>query len=266
MQIRSGSGLWVLITGASYGIGEVFARRFAQEGWNTVLVARSVDKLEALAKTLEHENGTRTLVIAADLTRRESPGDIYGRIGQEGIEIEGLVNNAGYGFGGRFVEVPLEHYLGMIDLNVRALVELTRLFLPQMIERRRGFILNVSSTAAYQPLPFSSVYAASKSFVSSFTEGLWLETKGTGVRVLNLCPGLTKTDFGKHANLRDFRRDPMAESPEQVVETAFRALKRSEPTVISGWRNKLLIFLEGLIPKRILFGLILLVQKSRGHV
>ena len=262
----SNSKPWVLITGASSGIGESFARRFAREGWNTVLVARSLDKLEALAKALENENGSRTLIIPADLTQREAPRDVYEKVGQEGIEIDGLVNNAGFGFGGKFVEVPLEQYLGMIDLNVRALVELTHLFLPQMIRRRCGLILNVSSTACFQPLPYSSVYAASKSFVSSFTEALWLETKGTGVRVLNLCPGVTKTEFGFRAGLRDFQADPIAETPEQVVETAFRALKGDAPTVISGWSNKILIFLERLIPKRILLELVLVVQKSRGHV
>lgn len=256
---------WVLITGASSGIGEVFAKRFAKEGWNAILVARSVDKLQAVARILEHERNVKTLTVPADLTQHDAPRHVYEKIRQEGIEIEGLVNNAGFGFGGKFAEVALEHYLGMIDLNVRALVELTHLFLPAMIARRHGLILNVSSTACFQPLPYSSVYAASKSFVTSFSEALWLETRGTGVRVLNLCPGTTKTDFGKRAGLHDFHTDPLAESPERVVETAFRALKDSPPTVISGPFNRFLVFLEWFVPRQLLLRTALAIQKWRGH-
>lgn len=262
----SDSKPWVLITGASSGIGEVFAKRFAREGWNTILVARSVDKLEALAQSLKRENRIETLVIAWDLTDRNSPRNVYEEVKQKGLEVEGLVNNAGAGFGGKFASVSLDHYLKMIDLNVRALVELTHLFLPEMIRRKQGLILNVSSTACFQPLPFSSVYAASKSFVTSFTEALWLETRRTGVCVLNLCPGVTKTDFGIRAGLRDFHKDPFAQTPEQVVETAFRAIKRGSVTAISGWRNQLLIFLERLVPHRLLLWAAFFVQKMRGHV
>ena len=126
--------------------------------------------------------------------------------------------------------------------------------------------MNVSSTASFQPLPYSSVYAATKSFVTSFTEALWLETRGTGVRILNLCPGVTKTNFGVQAGLRDFHTHPFAEEPDRVIETAFRALKGNAPTVISGWRNKLLIFLERLIPHRLLLWLTLIYQQTRGRL
>ncbi len=257
---------WVLITGASSGIGEVFAKRFAREGWNLILVARSADKLQKLGQILERENSIKTFVIPVDLTNHTAPRKVYEEVKQKGISLDGLVNNAGFGVGGRFSEVTLSDYLGMIDLNVRALIELTHLFLSEMIERKQGFILNVSSTACFQPLPFSSVYAATKSFVTSFSEALWLETQGTGVRVLNLCPGVTKTDFGVRAGLRDFHLDSQAEEPEQVVETAFHALRKNKPTVISGWRNKVLVFLERLVPKRFLLWAIMLIQKSRGHV
>lgn len=257
---------WVLITGASAGIGEAFAKRFAQDGWNVVLLARSADKLQALARTLESESRIKTFVITIDLTDRRACRKVYEEIKAEGILLEGVVNNAGSGVGGKFIEAPLDRYLAMIDLNVRALLELTHLFLGEMIDRKRGFILNVSSTAAFQPLPYSSVYAATKSFVTSFTEALWLETKGTGVRVLNLCPGLTKTNFGTTAGMRDFYVDPLAEKPEQVVETAFRALKGNSPTVLSGWLNRLLAFTIRLTPHRILLELTFWVQKLRGSI
>jgi len=257
---------WALITGASAGIGEVFAKRFACEGWNLVLIARSADKLQALARTLETENRIKTLVLSEDLINREASRKIYEEIKRKEISLDALVNNAGFGVKGKFAEAPLHHYLEMIDLNVRTLVELTGLFLPEMIERKRGLILNVSSTASFQPLAYSTVYAATKAFVTFFTEALWFETQGTGVRVLNLCPGLTKTDFGLTANMGDFRRDPLAQEPEEVVESAFRALKGNAPTVISGWLNKLIVFLERFIPRQILLWLGFLVQQSRGRV
>ena len=260
------SNHWVLITGASSGIGEIFAKRFAQEGWNIVLLARSEEKLHALEHLLTNRNGVKALVIAADLADQGVPKRIYDEIKLKGITVEGLVNNAGFGFGGKFVQVPLDRYLEMIQVNISALVGLTHLFLPEMIKRRRGLILNVSSTASFQPLPYSSIYAASKSFVTSFTEALWLETKGTGVRVFDLCPGVTKTDFGIRAGLRDFHKDPFAQKPEEVVETAFRALHGNSPTVISGGRNKFLVFLERLVPHGFLLHLVLWVQKNRGHV
>lgn len=254
---------WILITGASAGIGEVFAKRFAEEGNNLVLVARSSDKLQTLAKHLENSYQIRTLMIQTDLAKDESPKVIFEEINQQGINLYGLINNAGCGAGGKFVDVSRERYLNMIDLNVRALVELTHLFLPGMIERKRGFIINVSSTASFLPLPYSSVYSASKAFVTFFSEALWLETKNTGVRVLNLCPGLTKTDFGITAGMRDFHQDPIAENPERVVETALRALNKNIPTVVSGWHNKLLVLLERFVPHRVLLWASSMVQNSR---
>ena len=257
---------WVLITGASSGIGKVFAKRFAREGWNLVFVARSADLLNELAQALRKEYSVDTFVIPADLTDRSAPHKIYEEVRRRGIQVDGLVNNAGFGGGGKFAESELNLYLRMIDLNVRALVELTHFFLRKMIEQKRGLIINVSSTASYQPLAYSAIYAATKSFVTSFTEALWLETKGTGVRVLNLCPGLTKTNFGVAAGVRDFRKDPFAQKPEEVVESAFHALQENAPTVISGFRNQLLIFLERFLPHRLLLWIVFLFQKSRGRV
>ena len=263
MTHPSMSSDWILITGASAGIGEVFAKRFAALAHPLVLVARSAEKLQALARDLESTYNIKTSVIQADLTERTAPKSISEELNRQGIQLYGLVNNAGCGAGGQFVQVPRDHYLAMIDLNVRSLVELTHLFLPGMIERKKGFVINVSSTASFQPIPYSSVYAASKAFVSFFSEALWLETKNTGVRVLNLCPGLTKTDFGKTAKMGDFHSDRMAEFPEQVVETALNALKKNVPTVISGWHNRLLATLERLVPHSFLLWGSLVFQNSR---
>ncbi len=257
---------WALITGASSGIGEVFAKRFAREGWNTILVARSIDKLKLLAQLLEKEKGIKTLILQEDLTDPKAPKRVHERIQEKGITLEGLINNAGFGVAGKFSEAPLDDYLKMINLNARALVELTGFFLPGMIQRKHGFIINVSSTACFQPLPYSSVYAATKSFVTAFSEALWLETKKTGVRILNLCPGLTKTNFGTAMGSRDFRKDPFAQTPEAVVDYAFRALQRNQPTIISGWHNRLLVLIERLVPHRFLLELVLLYQKTRGRV
>ena len=263
MRFTPSEESWILITGASAGIGEVFAKRFADRGNHLVLVARSIDKLQTLAKHLETSYHIQTLTIEADLAKDDLPKKVFGKVNQQNIELYGLINNAGCGASGKFADVTLDRYLNMIDLNIRSLVELTHLFLPGMIKRKKGFILNVSSMASFQPLPYSSVYSASKAFVTFFSEALWLETKNTGVRILNLCPGLTKTNFGKAAGIRDFHNDPIAESPERVVETALRALNKNMPTVISGWHNKFLVLLERFIPHRILLWASLVVQDNR---
>ena len=146
---------------------------------------------------------------------------------------------------------------------VRALVELTHFYVKEMVQKKHGFIINVSSTACFQPLPYSSVYSAAKAFVSAFTEALWMETQGTNVRVLAFCPGLTKTDFGLKAGHRDFHKSLWAEKPGAVVEAAFKALRKNSPIVISGWRNRILVFLERLIPHRLLLFLLPFVQTIR---
>lgn len=257
---------WVLITGASSGIGETFAKRFAEKNWNTVLVARSKDKLAQLASSFEKQSGQRHLVIAADLLGEKAPEQVYREVTDHGIELEGLVNNAGVGYGKQFVDESLEQVFEMIDLNVKALVKLTYLFLPSMIARKRGFVLNVSSTASFQPLPYMAIYGATKSFVSSFTEALYLETIGTGVRILNFCPGLTKTNFGLRAGIRDCRLDPFAEEPEQVINTAFRALRGNAPAAVSGLRNQILVLLERLVPHRAVLLITLFIQNLRGRI
>lgn len=263
-SIQSSGRKWVLVTGASRGIGKTFAERFGREGWNVAVVARSAEDLTALVGTLEKEYGIQTKVIISDLADRQGPRQVYEEIQTSGIRLEGLVNNAGCGVSGDFIEAPHDSYLRMIDLNVRAVFELTHLFLPQMIECGHGLVINVSSTASFQPLPHASVYAATKAFVSFLTEAIWMEVRGKGVRVLNLCPGWTKTDFGKASgSSRDFYKIPMAETPEQVVETAFQAIRGNSPTVISGWHYWLLQLVVRLTPHRLLLSILSLIKDYR---
>jgi short-subunit dehydrogenase len=184
-----------LITGASSGIGEQFAYALAREKYDLVLTARREDRLNAIAGNTRERGAGRAEIIAIDLAARDAPRRIFERLSAARIEIDYLVNNAGFGTSGRFDRLPLERELEEIDLNVTALAAMTRLFLPAMAERRRGTIINVASTAAFQGLPYMATYAASKAFVLSFTEAIAGEMAGTGVRVMALCPGPVKTEF-----------------------------------------------------------------------
>jgi uncharacterized protein len=184
-----------LITGASSGIGEQFAYALAAQKYDLVLTARREDRLEAVAASARKLGAGHAAIIAIDLGRRGTPAEIHTRLEAAGIEVDYLVNNAGFGTAGRFAALPLEREIEEIDLNVTALVALTRLLIPAMVARRHGTIINVASTAAFQAVPFMTTYAATKAFVLSFTEGLAGELAGSGVGVLALCPGPVRTEF-----------------------------------------------------------------------
>src|SRR5918911_1610120 len=184
-----------LITGASSGIGEAFARRLAAEGENVLVVARSEDKLASLCNELGRAHNVNAQYVALDLTERDAGSRLFEETEKRGLEVELLINNAGFGSTGDFLSLPLERYLEMIDLNIKALVDLTYRYLGPMRERKRGAIINVASTAAFQPVPFMATYAATKAFVLSFSEALWEENRERGVKVLALCPGVTDTNF-----------------------------------------------------------------------
>src|SRR5271170_2823541 len=194
-----------LITGASFGIGLELARIFAREGCNLVLVARSADKLRQLASELEKAHGTRSLILAADLTEPAAPAYVLDQTTRADIPVDVLVNNAGFGQYGLFAENDLEECLRQIQLNVTTLTHLTRLYLPAMIERESGGVLNVASTAAFQPGPLMAVYFATKAYVLHFSEALANELHGTDVTVTCLCPGPTATEFAKRAQITDLR-------------------------------------------------------------
>ncbi|HMJ26759.1 MAG TPA: SDR family oxidoreductase [Pyrinomonadaceae bacterium] len=237
-----------LITGASSGIGEVFARKLAARGHNLLLVARSEDKLITLCNELGRIKNTHAQYIAMDLSEPDAPLRLFAEAERRGLEIDFLINNAGFGSMGEFTQLDLERELGMIDLNVRSLVELTQRFLVPMRERKSGSIINVASTAGFQPVPYMATYAATKAFVLSFSEALWEENRPHGVKVMALCPGVTETNFFDAAKIQ---KPParVVQTPEAVVETALRALARGKSSVISGWSNFMMVESERLAPR-----------------
>ncbi len=227
-----------LITGASSGIGESFAYALARQTYDLVLVARRQDRLQAVAAKAIELGARHTEIAAFDLARGDAPHELQARLAAGSIEVDYLINNAGFGTTGRFDRLPLEREIDEIELNVTALVALTRLFLPPMIERGRGTIINVASTAAFQPLPYMATYAATKAFVLSFTEAIAAEIAGTGVRILALCPGPVRTEFqavAKHENA--LMPSFIYMDADTVVRQALAAVARRRRVKINGMMN-----------------------------
>ena len=222
-----------LITGASAGLGAEFARQCARRGEALILVARRRERLEALAAQV---GGAQ--VIAADLEAPGAAAKLMAELQVEGFHVDTLINNAGFGLAGRFDRLPAERQTAMIDLNVRLLTELCRLVVPGMVERGRGGILNVASTAAFQAGPHMAVYYASKAFVLSLTEALHQELKRTGVKVSALCPGPTQTEFFHVAGAADSRLAKMGGDAVSVVREGLKGLERNRAIVIPGLRNR----------------------------
>ncbi len=239
-----------LITGASSGIGEAFARRLAARADNVVLVARSEDKLAALCHELGRAHNVNAQYVALDLTEGDAAEKLFAETNARGLEVETLINNAGFGSMGDFTTFDLRRELEMIDLNVKALVALTHLYIKPMRERKGGTVLNVASTAAFQGVPYMATYAATKAFVLSFSEALWDENRAFNVHVMALCPGVTETNFFAAANSD---KPPMrvSQTPDEVVDTALSGLRRGKSHIISGWTNYLMMESERLVPRRI---------------
>ena len=237
-----------LITGASTGIGAAFARKLAALGRNVLLVARSEDKLIALCNELGRLTSIRAQYLALDLTNPEARAQLFEETKTGGLEIDTLINNAGFGSMNDFAKLELERELEMIELNITAVVDLTHRFLGPMRERKQGTIINVASTAAFQPVPYMATYAATKAFVLSFSESLWDENRMHGIHVMALCPGVTETNFFDAAGID---RPPMraVQTPEEVVDTALRALSRKKGLVISGWANWFVVEAERFLPR-----------------
>lgn len=251
-----------LITGASSGIGEVFARRLAARGRNVLLVARSEEKLGTLCNELGRSNSIRAQHVALDLSLPESPARLFEETEKRGLSIDLLVNNAGFGSFGDFAKADQARELNMIDLNVKALVELTYRFLQPMRERKQGAIINVASTAAFQGVPFMATYAATKAFVLSFSEALWEENRSHGIKVMALCPGVTETNFFEAAH---GQKPPAraSQTPEEVVDTALRGLARGKSHIISGWINRAMTESERLVPRSLVTRMA--GRMMRGH-
>jgi short-subunit dehydrogenase len=255
-----------LVTGASGGIGKELARLFAADGYGLVLVARSRDKLARLSAELDAKAGTPTRVLPADLARPEAPQEIFDALQREGVELDALVNNAGVGSYGLFAETELRAELDLLQINVVALTHLTKLFLPGMIERGRGRILNVASTAAFQPGPLMAVYYASKAYVLSLSEALANELEGTGVTITTLCPGPTETGFVVAAGMSESKLfDRYAMDARTVAEAGYRGMLDGKTIVIPGFRNALVARSVGLMPRGFVTKVVRGIQEKREH-
>ena len=255
-----------LVTGASGGIGEELARLFAADGHDLVLVARSRDKLARLAAELGEKHNVAARVLAADLARPEAPREIFGELGGAGVTVDALVNNAGFGSYGLFAETDLRAELDLLQVNVVALTHLSKLFLPGMIARRRGYLMNVASTAAFQPGPLMAVYYASKAYVLSLSEALANECGGTGVVVSALCPGPTETGFVEAAGMQEsklFERGAM--SAREVAEAGYRGLLAGRTLVIPGLRNALLARTVGMMPRKMVTKVVRRIQEGKSN-
>jgi uncharacterized protein len=243
-------GKWALVTGASAGIGAALARQLAAAGTHLVLTARRKDRLLALAAQLRAAHGISLEVFEADLAQRGAPGALFSFTQEKGIAVEVLVNNAGFGAYGSFYEVPVDRNLEMVQVNIAAVVHLTHLYLPAMIQRRRGDILILASTAAFQAVPYIATYAATKSFDLFFAEALAEEVREYGIHVTALCPGATSTEFQHVAAQPDYAFRS-AETPEKVAKVGLDALAAGKAVVISGARNNFMTQSQRLAPRRL---------------
>jgi len=246
-----------LVTGASGGIGYELAKLFARDHYNLVLVARSSDKLNQVAAELQGEFGVSVKIFALDLAAAPAPKFLFDPLRREGIAVDVLVNNAGFGTFGEFASVAEEEILGQIHLNITALTHFTRLFLPAMLARRTGKIMNVASTAAFQPGPLMAVYYATKAYVLSFSEALANEVAGSGVVVSCFCPGATDTNFQKRANMENSRlfKKIGAMNAEKVARDGYRGLMAGRTLVISGTQNWLVAESVRFAPRKLVTSL-----------
>lgn len=242
-------GKWALVTGASAGIGVALATQLAAGGTHLVLTARRRDRLQELSRKLQAAHKIETEILAADLAQAAAPEEIYEFTRQKGIAIDLLINNAGFGQYGELTRVETQRLLAMVQVNCTAVVHLTRLFLPDMLARRRGDILILASTAAFQAVPYISTYAASKAFDLFFAEGLAEEMKPHGIRVCALCPGSTESEFHAVAGQEQFTGKNV-ETAEKVARTGLQALAAGKSYVISGLGNYLGAHSQRIVPRR----------------
>jgi hypothetical protein len=264
---RPGSGQTALVTGASSGIGVDLADCFARDGYDVIVTARSQAALEQVAARLAREHSVAATPIACDLAEVGGARKLAQAVAASGLRVDVLVNNAGYGHAGPFTSSDLQTQVGMIDLNVRALVELTHLYWDAMRARGRGGVLNVASTAAFQPGPFMAVYYASKAFVLSFSEALWEEARGTGVKVSCLCPGPTVSRFRERAGTGKTRlATASAAMPSMpVAEQGYRGFQANKRVVITGARNRMGAALSQTMPRSLVLRMVRYIQSPHGR-
>lgn len=254
-----------LITGASAGIGLELAKRFAAGGYALALTARRGDELNRIADELKAKHGVPVHVFPLDLSEVGGPAKLHEQVTAAGLTIDVLVNNAGFGTLGPFLDTPLEQELAMVRLNVSALVELTGRFVPAMRSRGSGRVLNVASVAAFQPGPYMAIYYATKAFVLSFSEALWDELRKSGVTVTCLCPGPVRTEFADRAGMTETNlfTGPNVMGVEAVCDAAYRATLKGKRLVVPGFLNRVLIFLVRLAPRRMVLRIVRRFQMKR---
>ena len=238
-------GDWALVTGASSGLGADFVRQLAQKKMNIILVARRVDKMNAIAEEVENECSVKTQVIGQDLIKSDAVDNIRNKVGDKEIGV--LINNAGYGVLGKFHKNDYDYQVEMVKLNCVVPVAITHAFIDPMVKRGRGAVIFLASTAAYQGVPFFSVYAATKCFNLFLAEGLWGEYRKQGIDIMGLSPGFTATEFQSHAHIKRTKGPTPARS-EDVVELAIRKLGK-KPSIVHGTMNKIGAFSSRLIPR-----------------
>jgi len=253
------------VTGASGGIGVDLAECYARDGYDLILTARSEDALKSVATRLSNAFGVKATAIANDLGAIGGGKKLADEIAKRGLTVDVLVNNAGFGHAGALTTAPLATSLGMIDLNVRALVELTHLYWDEMLKRGRGGVLNVASTAAFQPGPLMAIYYASKAYELTFSEALWEEARGTGVHVSCLCPGATASGFRERAGTGKTNLGAaMAVMPSMpVAEEGYRGWQRNKRVVVTGARNRVGAELAQILPRSIVLRLVRNIQSPR---
>lgn len=247
---RKGDGQTALVTGASAGIGVDLAECFAADGYDVILAARSEAALKEVADRLAAKHKVKAAAIAVDLQQPGGGAKLADEIKKRGLKVDVVVNNAGYGIAGGFSGSKRDDQLGMIDLNDRALVELTHIYWADMLAAKRGGVLNVASTAAFQPGPLMAVYYASKAFVLSFSEALWEEARGTGVKVSCLCPGPTKSKFRERAGTGKTRLSSRAVmTSAAVAQQGYRAFQANQRVKINGFSNAMTARLIPFLPR-----------------
>ncbi len=252
-----------LITGASSGIGYELAKLFAADQYNLVLVARSEQKLNELKAQIHASHSAQVMVLPMDLSVPTAPQDLFNAVAQQGMSIDVLVNNAGFGDYGFFVDSNWDRQAQMLQLNIVTLTHLTRLFLPGMVQRKSGRILNLASTASFQPGPLMSVYFATKAYVLSFTEAIANELIGTGVTATALCPGPTESGFQSAASVDDSKMfNHTLPTSAEVAQFGYRALHQGKTVVVHGAKNSLLAFLGRFVPRNVLTASVRSMLKS----
>jgi short-subunit dehydrogenase len=239
-----------IVTGASAGLGVDFARLCAADGHDVVLVARRLDRLQALADELEKQHGITAHAVAVDLNQPHAARQVWDYLTEKQLTAEVLINNAGFGGAGKFDEQNLQTQLEMVHVNVLALMQLTGLVLPGMLQRKSGRIMNVASTAAYQPGPLMAVYYATKAFVLSFSEALHHENRNTGVTITCVCPGGTRTEFQQAAQMNEARlfNTRWVMDSATVARQGYQAMKAGKRTIVNGKMNNFLAFMNRLAP------------------